>query len=83
MPCDYLGIIMASPAHFGNILGISNLMQSRGDMIVKPENKLVLFMTNPASAQSRLRNARTDPFKERERPIERIIVTVQTVRHVF
>jgi hypothetical protein len=52
-------------------------------MIVEPENKLILFMTNPASAQGRLGNTGTDPFKERKGSVERVVMAIFTGRKVF
>ena len=74
---------MAAPAHFGDIFRAPDLVQSGCDVIVKSENKFILLMTNPAAAQGRLGNARAYPFKERERPVEGVVMTILTVRHVF
>jgi hypothetical protein len=52
-------------------------------MIVEPENKLILFMTNPAAAQGRLGNTGTDPFKERNGSIERVVMAIFTGRKVL
>ena len=54
---------MAAPAHFGDIFRAPDLVQSGGNMVVEPENKFILLMTNPATAQGRLGNARANPFE--------------------
>lgn len=74
---------MAAPAHFGDIFRAPDLVQSGGNMVVEPENKFILFMTNPATAQGRLGNARAYPFEEREWPVEGVVMTILAVRHVF
>ena len=49
VPGDELGIIVAALAYLGNILGISCGVQARGDVVVEPENELILVVTNPAA----------------------------------
>jgi len=78
-----VGVIVAAGANLGNVAGIANFMQSGGDVIVKPENKLVLFVADPATPGGGLGNTGSDGLKKRKRPVQRVIMAVQACRHVF
>ena len=45
-----LAIIMAAGTNFCDVLGIADFMQSCGNVIVVPEDKLIRFMAYPAAA---------------------------------
>ena len=77
------GIVVASAAGFGDVAWVSDLVQAGGDVIVKPEDKLIRFMADPAAAQGDCGYARTHPFEKGKRSVKWIFMTVLTGRDVF
>ena len=76
-------IIVAFCTDFCNIFRVSNLVQPCCDVIVKPEDKLIFFMTNSASSQRHFGNARAYLFVKGEGSVKGIVMAIQAIWEVF
>ena len=66
-----------------NVQRVSALVQSCCNVIIEPVDKILVLMTDPASAECLLGDAGPHPLKERDRPVERVVVTVLTAGIIF
>jgi hypothetical protein len=58
-------------------------VQPGGDVVVKPVDEIIGFMTNPAPAQGDVGYAGTHPFEKRQGAVERILVAVLARRYII
>ena len=83
MPGDDFVIVMASGTHLGDVFRIPDLVQPGRYVVVKPVDKFIGFMTNPAAAQSDIRYAGPHPFEKRQGSVKRIFMTILAPRNII
>ena len=82
MPGDNLVIVMASGTHFGDVFRIADLVQPGRYVVVKPVDKFIGFMTDPAAAYRDIRYAGTHPFEKRQWSEKRVFMTILAGRNI-
>jgi len=76
MTLHKFGVVMAAGANLGNVAGVTDFVQSGGNVVVKAINKLILFVADPAASRGGLGDAGSHGFEKRKRSVQRVIMAV-------